>query len=74
MYVNGTLYSPNQNYEFIDKVSWIAVMAEAPKGLTGSGKVMAIGTWDLLGKGKEDGPNDNNVFVSNILNWLIGRN
>jgi hypothetical protein len=71
-YVNGTLSSGNQKYEFIDKVSWIAVMAEAPKDLTGSGKVMAIGTWDLLGK--EDGTTDNKLFISNILNWLIGRN
>jgi hypothetical protein len=70
-YVDGALESGRQEYEVIDEASWVPLIAEAPAGLTGAGKVLAIGTWDLLGSGyalTED--TDNLRFLRNLLAWL----
>jgi hypothetical protein len=45
-----------------------AVIALAPKGLTGSGRVLAMGTWDFRGDERQ---NDNDLFLKNLLDWLM---
>jgi hypothetical protein len=70
-YSNGILRSGNLQCELIDKAPWVPVLAEAPKGLTGSGKVMAIGTWHLLEEKNDETGNSNKMFIRNILNWLV---
>jgi hypothetical protein len=70
-YTDGALKSGLQEFEVIDEASWVPLIAEAPAGLTGAGKVLAIGTWDLLGSSyrlTED--TDNLHFVRNLLAWL----
>ena len=72
-YVDGALESGRQEYEVIDEASWVPLIAEAPAGLTGAGRVLAIGTWDLLGRGyKLTEETDNLVFLRNLLAWLAG--
>jgi TIR domain len=44
-----------------------AVIALAPEGLTGSGRVLATGTWDFRGDERQ---NDNDGFLRNLLHWL----
>jgi TIR domain-containing protein len=43
-----------------------AVVALAPQGLTGKGRVLALGSWDF----RSDEPCDNQIFLQNIWRWL----
>ena len=62
------------DFERNDRAGWLAVGVQAPEGLCGSGEVVAIGTWDLLGK---DGHflehADNVVLLRRLFDWLAGR-
>lgn len=70
-YTDGAMRTPNEQYETIEDSGWVSVVAEAPSGLTGRGGVIAIGTWDLLGRDwKYLDSADNAAFVANILRWL----
>jgi hypothetical protein len=72
-YTDGALKSGRQEFEVIDEASWVPLIAEAPAGLTGAGKVLAIGTWDLLGSAyKLTEDTDNLRLVRNLLAWLGG--
>jgi hypothetical protein len=72
-YTDGALKSGMQGFEVIDEASWVPLIAEAPAGLTGAGKVLAIGTWDVLGSGYElTEDTDNLRFLRNLLAWLGG--
>jgi hypothetical protein len=76
---NHMLTSADQKYEFL-QASWVPVIAEAPagsKGLTGKGRVLAIGTWGFFGvPSKETDVRvqrySNVQFVENLLTWLAG--
>jgi hypothetical protein len=76
-YKNRVLTAPNQKYEFL-QASWVPVIAEAPagpEGLTGKGRVLAIGTWGFFGLAPEsvtDQQNSNVQFIENLLVWLAG--
>lgn len=70
-YVDGELKSGDLRYEVIDEAPWVPLIAESPAGLTGQGKVVAVGTWDLLGGGyKLTEETDNLLFLRNLLAWL----
>lgn len=65
----GWLRGGNQKFAIKD-ASWVPVIAEAPKGLTGQGHVLAIGTWELIGRaGHVPRGFDNLRFISNLLDW-----
>jgi hypothetical protein len=63
-----------QKFDILANAGWVPVIAEAPLGLTGSGKVVAIGTWQLFEPGYvfPDGF-DNLTFVANLFDWLGGK-
>jgi len=67
MYV---LASPNQVFGEAYQDPYRALLAIAPKGLTGKGRVLSIGTWDFRPNGPEH-KCDNDVFIKNIWNWMI---
>jgi hypothetical protein len=46
-----------------------AIIAEAPMGLTGKGRVLAMGSWDFR---PDKSLNDNAVFLANLWSWLDG--
>ena len=52
---------------------WLAVAAEAPRGLCGEGAVQAVGTWDLLGRRDAFGHRDNLILLGRLFEWLSGR-
>lgn len=56
-------------YEFTQATS-VPIVAEAPQGLTGEGRVLAIGTWDFFGSHDCFKKQDNYLFVRNLLIWL----
>jgi hypothetical protein len=70
----GWLEDPRHVVDIHADASWVPVIAEAPKGLTDQGSVLAIGTWELSERGY-DFPSgfDNLRFVTNLLDWLGGR-
>lgn len=67
MYV---LNSPNQVFGEAYQDSHRAVVAIAPKNLTGKGGVLAIGTWDFRSEEQEHKHN-NDKFIKNIWDWMI---
>jgi hypothetical protein len=70
----GWLSCPNQKFEVLANAAWVPVIAEAPKGLTGQGGVLAVGTWQLFRQGYDFPAGfDNLCFVENLLDWLGGR-
>jgi TIR domain len=46
-----------------------AIIAEAPRGLTGIGRVVALGTWDFR---TDKSTNQNGSFLVNLWSWLAG--
>jgi hypothetical protein len=72
-YQDGGMLTPRSEIEFSEPAPWVPVAAEAPHGLTGRGRVLALGTWDLFGRaGDHLRSGDTGVFVRNLLNWLAG--
>lgn len=80
---HGWIRGGNPKFDVVAPAPWVPVMALAPKGLTGAGSVLAIGTWELFGRGgfaPEEGAQeklfavgfDNQRFVENLLAWCIG--
>jgi hypothetical protein len=66
----GWLRSGNPQFKVIQPAPWVPVIAEAPKGLTGKGSVLAIGTWELFGRGYDfQAGFDNLRLVENMLRW-----
>lgn len=66
----GWLRGGNQQFGIIRNASWVPVVAEAPKGLTGKGSVLAIGTWELLARqGSLPAELNNQRFVANLFDW-----
>lgn len=74
-YDRGWLRTPaGQEFEVFTGADWVPVIAEAPQGLTGSGKVLAVGTWKLFGPNFDfPSGSDNRRFVTNLLDWFGGR-
>jgi len=64
------LSSPLHMYGKAYEDRYRSLMAIAPAKLTGKGSVLAIGTWDF--RPDENLPKDSNneIFISNIWNWL----
>jgi hypothetical protein len=70
-FVNGELRGGGLDFEFRPDTSWWPVVEAAHQDLTGGGQVLAIGTWDFLGRRHEFLDNPNNArFLRNLLNWL----
>jgi hypothetical protein len=66
----GWLRGGNQQFGMIKNAKWVPVIAEAPKGLTGQGSVLAIGTWELFERrGGFPTGFDNQRFIENLLDW-----
>jgi hypothetical protein len=56
---------PNPN------AGWVAVAVTAPAGLAGRGAVIAIGTWQLTGKGSLSAARtDTPSLYERLLDWL----
>jgi hypothetical protein len=69
----GWLRGGRQVFEVIANADWVPVIAEAPAGLTGQGKVLAVGTWEIFGSGYDFPAGfDNCCFIENMFNWLGG--
>jgi hypothetical protein len=51
-----------------------AIVAEAPPGLTGKGRVVALGTWDFRPNKftNEKSKNENDTVLANLWSWLAG--
>lgn len=72
VYRDGVMTAPGGNAFKINKdAGWLPVAVEAPEGLCGHGGVQMFGTWDLLGRNKRFG-DENNILMTRILNWLAG--
>jgi hypothetical protein len=72
VYRDGVMTAPGGNaFNINKKAGWLPVAVEAPEGLCGQGGVQMIGTWDLLGRNKRFG-DENNILVIRILDWLAG--
>ncbi|MBK8047892.1 MAG: hypothetical protein IPK16_12620 [Anaerolineales bacterium] len=55
-------------------VGWVPVIAEAPHGLTGQGRVLAIGTWVLFQQNPTQPPGfDTARFLANLLAWCAAQ-
>ncbi len=68
----GWLRGGNQKFDVNVNASWAPVIAEAPAGLTGQGRVLALGTWMLIGKNySAPGGFDNLQFIANLLRWAV---
>jgi hypothetical protein len=66
----GWLLGGSKVYSYIKDAAWVPVIAEAPSGLTGRGKVLAIGTWQLGERSGSVPPGfDNRRFLENLLDW-----
>jgi len=72
-YTNGWTSSGVQQFEVMTDADWLPVIAEAPRGLCGKGKVIAIGTWDFYGTDECFRNSDNDTFVKNLLEWSVDR-
>lgn len=73
-YTDGWTSSGVQQFEIATDADWLPVIAEAPPGLCGKGKVIAIGTWDFFGTDECFKNSDNYAFVKNLLEWSVERN
>ena len=72
-YEGGRLTQPGSGaVSFTASADWVPVAVQAPPGLTGSGDVVAIGTWRVLPDAGHPNP-DNLVFLGRLLDWLSGR-
>jgi len=70
---DGTLTSGKSDFERNDRAGWLAVGVEAPEGLCGKGGVIAIGTWDMLGRNGDFLDNPGNLkLVRRLFDWLAG--
>lgn len=71
---HGWLRGGYQEFDVIRGARWVPVLAVAPTGLTGQGSVLAVGTWELLGRRGALPPGfDNRRFVQNLLRWCAGQ-
>jgi hypothetical protein len=65
-----------QRYDVFKNAAWTPIIAEAPRGLTRGGRVLALGTWQFLGRNDQDYTSirgfDNLRFIENLLNWFGG--
>jgi hypothetical protein len=68
IYTDGWLKGGSYRFSIVEGASWIPIIAEAPSGLTGQGRVLAIGTWDLLADFRRE--EDNAAFLRNLFDWL----
>jgi hypothetical protein len=74
-YRNGTLTQAGSR-EVTRKPSagWVPVVVAAPPGMAGTGAVIGIGTWQLLGDdGRFVRSPDTLSFYERLLDWLAGR-
>ena len=72
-YRDGTMTAPGGTaFQTADNVGNLAIAVEAPQGLCGAGGVHMMGTWDIVGRHRDYGP-DNLTLVSRILDWLSRR-
>lgn len=70
---DGTLTAGKQDFERNGAAHWCPVAVQAPPSLCGRGKVIAMGTWDLLGDQGEFLKNEDNAsLVRRELDWLSG--
>ncbi len=69
-YTDGWTSSGSPRFELLKFPEWFPVMAEAPIGLTGKGRVIAIGTWDFFGSDNYYKSHDNYLFAHNLMKWL----
>jgi hypothetical protein len=56
-------------WDLNERADWLSVAVEAPSGLCGKGGVIAIGTWDLLGRRELVG-GDNLELLRRLFDWL----
>ncbi len=50
---------------------WLGVVTVAPRGLTGDGEVIAMGSW-LMSGDDPTLPTDTRTFTRNVMRWLSG--
>ncbi len=67
-FAGGTLTMPAPQFDFDPASGSAAVVAEATPHLTDDGRVLAVGTWDLLPEGV--GSPGNRRFAANLLRWM----
>jgi hypothetical protein len=72
-YTDGWRSSGAQHFEVVTGTAWLPIIAEAPRGLCGKGRVIAIGTWDLFGVDQCFKDHDNYTFIRNLLGWSVER-
>lgn len=71
-YRDGTMTAPGGSaFEAVGD-GRAAVAVEAPSGLCGQGRVIMIGTWDLVGRGAPSA-GENTQLVTRLLDWLSRR-
>ena len=70
---DGTLTAGKEDFERNDAAHWCPIAVQAPPSLCGSGSVIAMGTWDVLGDRGQFLENvDNATLVKRELDWLSG--
>ncbi|WP_163988867.1 toll/interleukin-1 receptor domain-containing protein [Pyxidicoccus caerfyrddinensis] len=71
-YEQGTLTQPGgQSFDLNRNAGWLPVGVEAPAGLCGRGCVLALGTWEIVGKhGAFWKHADNRELLFRLLDWL----
>lgn len=72
-YIDGWTSSGSQDFEIVSEAHWLPVIVEAPQGLCGKGRVIAVGTWDFFGIDECFSSADNYKFVRNLLEWSVDR-